>query len=499
MNSHTYIACDLGAESGRIILGTLQAGLLTLAEVYRFPSGAVQVGGSLHWDIEHLRAEIMTGLSKVSPLLEAESKEAAESISVDSWGVDYVLADADLKPLGLPFHYRDTRTDAPFALTANSVSRQEIFAETGIQFLPFNTLYQLIAHREQAPAQIDQADSLLLIADYFHALLSGTRAAERSIASTTQLYNPVTAEWSQTLTAQFELPLSLLPPVVDSGTRLGSLLPSVAAETGLPAGLQVIATCSHDTGAAVAAVPEEGSDWAFLSSGTWSLLGVELPEPLINGEVLAANFTNEVGWGGTTRLLKNIAGLWIIQECRRTWLAEGGEYSYDALTKLAAAAAPLQSLIHPADQRFLAPGGMPDKVRGFCRETGQPIPQTPGLIVRCALESLALSYRQTLEQAEKLTGRTLRRLHVVGGGCQNALLCQFAANATGRVVVAGPVEATAIGNVLLQAVSLGHLSSVEELRRTVRNSFPLETYLPADADAWDSAYTKFQSMETMHR
>ena len=494
-STHSYIACDLGAESGRVILGTLSGGRLSLEEVHRFPTGPIPApDGGMHWDIHQIAAEIKTGLTQAARRLRAEGM-SADSVSVDSWGVDYVLVDAACKPLMLPFHYRDPRTDLVFAGATQTASRDQIFAETGIQFMPINTLYQLLAHRQSAPKTLAEADQFLLIADYIGALLSGTGRAERSLASTTQLYNPQTKQWSETLLSLFGLPPAIFPPLVDSGTVLGPLQAEVAAETGLPAEVQVIATCSHDTGAAVAAVPEEGDDWAFLSSGTWSLLGVELPEPLINAEAQAA-FTNEIGYGGTVRFLKNIAGLWIVQECRRTWLAKGRDYTYDELTRMAEAAPPLRSLLQPADARFLAPGGMPGKVREFCRVTGQTIPETPGRIVRCALESLALSYRQTLERMEALTGRTIHRLHIVGGGSRNALLNQFAADATGREVLAGPIEATAIGNVLLQAVTLGHLEDMPALRRTVRDSFPIQSYTPSNSAAWQEAYARFQSLET---
>jgi len=489
INSYSYIACDLGAESGRVILGVLDSGILTLEEVYRFSTGPLPVGESLRWDAPQIFNELKIGLSRIAP----HHKAKVASLSVDSWGVDYVLMHGE-KPAALPYHYRDTRTDAAFLAAGKTVPPAVIFAETGIQFMPINTLYQLLAHRQQEPEQLAEADRLLLIADYFNAQFCGVGVAERSLASTTQLYNPTTCAWSEELLTRLSLPVSLLPPLVDAGTVLGPLNPEIAAETGLNQ-LQVIATCSHDTAAAVAAVPEEGKDWAFLSSGTWSLLGVELPEPLINAEVQAANFTNEIGYGGTVRFLKNIAGLWIVQECRRTWLGKGRDYTYDDLTRMAEAAPPLGSLLLPGDARFLTPGGMPAKVREFCRETGQVVPKTPGEIVRCALESLALSYRRILEQLEALTGRTLRRLHIVGGGSNNVLLNQFAANATGRIVLAGPIEATAIGSVLLQAIALGHLGSIGDLRRTVQASFPIQTFEPADSNAWSEAYARFQQLE----
>ncbi len=497
MNTHHYIACDLGAESGRVILGTLRDGLLTLKELHRFPNGPVQVGGTLRWDVAFLFAELKVGLARVAAHLKDSHLGGVDGLSVDSWGVDYVLTGGTDMPL--PHHYRDPRTAGVYA-AATAGGAATIFAETGIQFMPINTLYQLLA--DQEAGALAGADRFLLIADYFHALLSGVGVAERSLASTTQTYNPVTRRWSDELLLRFGLPPSLFPPLVDSGTVLGPLLPAIAAETGL-GDVPVIATCSHDTAAAVAAVPAEkdtdGDDWAFLSSGTWSLLGVELPNPLINERVRAANFTNEIGYGGSVRFLKNIAGLWIVQECRRAWLAEGTDYSYDALTQMAAGTEPFRSLIHPADTRFLGSGEMPRKVRDFCRETGQAVPETPGQVIRCALEGLALSYRQTLEQIEGLTGRKIRRLHVVGGGSRNALLNQFAADATGRDVLAGPAEATAIGNLLLQALTLGHLASIADLRRTVCASFPLQSHAPVDADAWEEPYARFQRMETTHR
>jgi len=498
MAEHSYIACDLGAESGRVILGRLQDGRLALEEMHRFPNGPVPVAGSMRWDVERIFGELKIGLALTSARLKATGGAAVSSLSVDSWGVDYVLMRSGLA-VTRPYHYRDPRTEAAYAAVRETGLGDEIFSETGIQFMPINTLYQLLAHRQHQPEQLAEADQFLMIADYFNALFSGVGVAERSLASTTQIYNPVTGRWSAELLSRFGLPNTLFPPLVDSGTVLGPLSSEIAEETGLH-GVEVLATCSHDTAAAVAAVPAENDDWAFLSSGTWSLLGVELPRPLINADAQAA-FTNEIGWGGTVRFLKNIAGLWIVQECRRAWLAEGQDFSYDALTQMAGDAPPFRSLLRPDDARFLAPGGMPAKVRDFCRQTGQAIPETPGQIVRCALESLALSYRQTLEQAGTLTGRTLRlrRLHIVGGGSQNALLNRFAADATGKAVLAGPAEATAIGNLLLQAVTLGHLGSLTDLRQTVRASFPVQTFEPKDADAWEAPYARFGHLETIHQ
>ena len=497
-NSHSYIACDLGAESGRVILGTLQNGFLSLEEMHRFSNGPVYVDGSMRWDVPQIFEELKIGLTRAAAHLESQGMRPAESLSADSWAVDYVLVGGAEPQDALPFHYRDSRNEAAYWKALEQVPPEAIFAETGLQFMPFNTLYQLLADREGDPERLAQADQILLIADYFHFLFSGIGRAEISIASTTQFFNPSSNAWSAALLNRFDLPMRLLPPLVASGTVLGPLLPEIAAETGLPE-IQVIATCSHDTAAAVAAVPaagddEDGGDWAYLSSGTWSLLGVDLLEPLINAEVQAANYTNEIGYGGTVRFLKNIVGLWIVQECRRGWRAEGTHYTYDELMLLASEAGPFRSLINPADARFVKPEAMPEKIVQFCRETGQPVPKTPGQVVRCILESLALSYRQTLHQLQSLTGRSLRRLHIVGGGSQNALLNQFAANAAGIPVLAGPVEATAIGNLLLQAVTLGHLESLAALRQTVRASFTIQTFEPAAADAWQAAAQRFQQL-----
>ncbi len=489
----TYIACDLGAESGRVMLGTLHDGRLELEEIHRFPTGPVRLFGSLRWNIVRIYEELLTGLAK----LPAEVRP--EGISVDSWGVDYVLFRHDAPLLSLPHHYRDARTDATYATALEQIGQQEIFAETGIQFMSINTLYQLLDDAQNAPALLSAAERFLNIGDYVNYLFSGVAKAEESLASTTQIYNPKTRNWARPLIAKAGLREALFPPIVPSATVLGPLEPSLKAT--LPQGgcnweeTKVVATCSHDTGCAVAAVPASGEDWAYLSSGTWSLLGVELPEPLINDEVAAANFTNEAGIAGTTRFLKNTAGLWILQECRRAWAAQGQEYDYATLTQLAQEAEPLRSLIDPGDLRFLKPDEMPQKIDAFCRETGQPLPESPGAYVRAILESLALLYRENLALITRLTGRPIRTLHIVGGGTRNRLLNQLAANATGVPVLAGPVEATAIGNVLIQAMALGAIPSLAALRQTVRDSFSPESYEPADAPLWEAAYDRFLTLK----
>ena len=488
MNAHHYIACDLGAESGRVILGRLREGRVTLEEVHRFPNGAVKIAGSLRWDVLRIFDELKTGLRKV-----AARGVRAESMSVDSWGLDYVLTGEGQPMLALPHHYRDARTDGPYAAALVAPGAEVIFAETGIQFMPVNTLYQLLAEQKRSPRLLELAERFLTIADWLHFLFSGVAVIEESLASTTQLYHPVRRAWSERLIGTFAFPRKIFPPIVPSGTRLGGLLPEVAAELGVGA-LAVIATCSHDTGAAVAAVPASGEDWAYLSSGTWSLLGVELAVPLLSDAARAHNFTNEAGFGGTTRFLKNIVGLWLLQESRRAWALDGREYDYATLAAEAALAEPFRALINPHDARFWKPDAMPEKIAAYCRETGQPAPETPGQFTRCIYESLALLYRRTLAEVGEVTGRTIARLHIVGGGSQSRLLNQFAASATGRTVFAGPVEATALGNVLLQAVTLGHLASLSALRETVRASFEIERYEPQDRDEWERAAARFAAL-----
>lgn len=491
MSGHHYVACDLGAESGRVILGQLNDGQVTLKEIHRFPNGAVKIAGSLRWDVLRIFEELKNGLRQV-----AAQGLQVESLSVDSWGLDYVFSGAGQPMLALPHHYRDARTDRTYAAALRSPGPELIFAETGIQFMPINTLYHLIDDLERSPRLLEIADPFLTIADYLHFLFSGVAVIEESLASTTQLYHPVTRTWSQRLIEVFGFPRHLFPRIVPSGTRLGPLDLAICAETGA-SGIEVIATCSHDTGAAVAAVPATGEDWAYLSSGTWSLIGVELPAPLLTEEARAHNFTNEAGFGGTTRFLKNIVGLWILQESRRAWAKEGLDLNYGTLASQAAVSAPFRSLINPNDPRFWKPDEMPSKIAAYCRETGQPLPETPGQFTRCIYESLALLYRRTVEDLERVTGRVISRLHIVGGGSQSALLNQCAASATGRPVLAGPVEATALGNVLIQAVTLGHLASLDALRKVVRTSFEIERYEPQDRAEWEKAFGRFAGLPSI--
>ena len=483
------LAFDLGAESGRAIRGRLQGDHLSLEELHRFPTGATHIHERLYWDALRLQDEIRNGLRA------AAAQGPVASVGIDTWGVDFALLAADGTLLDNPRHYRDPRTEGVMDRALERVPRERVFAATGLQFMPINTLFQLLAMQETGSPQLAAADRFLMIADLLHYFLSGERVCEFTNATTTQFYDPRQGRWSTELFDAFGLPTAILPEIVPPGTRLGAVLDSVADDCGLDRGVPVVAPATHDTGAAVAAVPADGRDFAYISSGTWSLMGAELDAPNVSDAALRYNFTNEGGVGGTFRFLKNITGLWLVQECRRTWLGEGHEHSYAELTEAARRAPAFGSLLDPDDPRFLAPGDMPGRVRAYCRDSGQPDPADEGALIRCVLESLALKYRWVLERLEEILGRRLEPIHVVGGGIQNELLCQLTADAAGRPVVAGPAEATAAGNLLVQALGLGWLDSVADIRRVVRTSFVPTTYAPAgDTDRWEAAYQRFLAL-----
>ena len=481
-----FLAFDLGAESGRAVVGRLEGQKLSLEEVHRFANGPVRVLDSLHWDVLGLWREILHGLGLAQ---RAWGKELA-STGLDTWGVDYGLLAADDTLLGQPYHYRDRRTDGMMEEAFRRVPRAEIYAQTGIQFMQLNTLYQLLAMARAGSPVLAVAETLLNMPDLFNFWLSGNKASEYTIATTTQCYDTRADRWATRLLESLGLPTRIFGQVVRPGTVLGPLRATVAEETGA-AGLPVVAVGGHDTASAVAAVPASGRDYIYLSSGTWSLMGVEVERPVINEKTLAYDLTNEGGVCGTIRLLKNIMGLWLVQECRREWARQGDALSYDELTRLAAEAPAFGPIVAPGDARFLPPGDMPGRIQAFCRETGQRVPQTRGEIVRTALESLALEYRRVAGMLEEVVGRRLGVLHVVGGGAQNRMLNQLAADATGRPVVAGPVEATAIGNVLVQALAVGRIGSLAEGRALVRGSFQVTTYEPRETAAWDAAYERY--------
>jgi rhamnulokinase len=480
-----YLACDLGAGSGRLMLGTLDQGSITLEELHRFANGPVKVAGALHWEFDRILNEVRTGLKKA-----AEKKLPISSISADSWGVDYVVYDERGLPQPPVWCYRDSRTAQGVEMVKEKIESPVIFAETGIQFMALNTIYQIVT---EPPARLAPGKRILLIGDALNFFCSGVAANEASLASTTQLYNPNQKRWSKRLFSALGLREDLFAPVCPSGTRLGPLKRNLALETGLPP-IEVIASCSHDTGAAVLAVPASGDNWAFLSSGTWSLMGVERTHPVINDQSRNLGFTNEIGYGDSVRLLKNIVGLWLIQECRRHWTRSGKKLDFAELEQLAAAAPPFVSLINPDDPRFLGQDDMPRRIAEFCRETGQPEPAGVGACMRCIYESLALFYRVILRRTERLTGRKVERLHVVGGGSKDATLNQFTANALKIPVLAGPSECAALGNILIQAITLGHLESKEAAREVVRNSFVLQTFQPQDGPLWEAAAARFEKL-----
>lgn len=481
-----FLALDMGAESGRGVVGTVDAHHETVAleEVHRFPTGAIRLGNSLHWDLPRIVSEIGTIIGKASE----EGK--LTSIGTDTWGVDYGLLDNAGNLIGLPRHYRDRRHNVEQINRAyTKVSREAVFARSGLQTMPINTLFQLAAAAEQTPRLLEAADTLLMIPDLLHYYLTGTVQSEYTIASTSQMYDSVEDRWATEILEPLGIPTRILPPVVKDGAKYGTLFSHFGVGD-----IPVVAPGGHDTACAVAAVPaEEGDGWAYLSSGTWSLLGVEVPKPILTPEAFAANVTNEGGVCGTIRLLKNIGGLWLVQESRRAYARLGSDRTYDQLTRLAGEAKPLAAFVDPDHPSLLAPDDMPKAIRERCLETGQTPPEGIGATIRCCLDSLALKYRYVLNQLETITGRKIHTLHIVGGGSQNRLLNQIAADATGRRVLAGPVEATALGNVLLQAHATGHLGTLADVRRFVRNSVRPEVYEPdaSETARFDAAYDSF--------
>ncbi len=479
------LAFDLGAESGRGVLGLFDGSRLGLEVVHRFPNGAVRTLDTLHWDVLRLHGEMLTGLRKC-----AAEHGGIDGLGVDTWGVDFALLGRGGTLLGNPRHYRDPHTETIVDQAFQRVPRAEVFRHTGLQFMRFNTLFQLLALQRDRSPLLDVAESLMMIPDLFNYFFTGIKVNEASNASTSQLYDPAARTWAYGLLSAFGLPERILGTLVPPGTVLGPLRATVAAETGVGHVL-VIAPATHDTGSAVAAVPARGLSWAYISSGTWSLMGAELPAPLINDRVQQYNFTNEGGVNGTTRFLKNVMGLWLVQECRRTWERGGKAYTYEELMRLAEAAPPFTGVVDPDDASFILPANMPAALADFCRKTGQPAPTEPGAVVRCALESLALRYRWVLERLEELLGRRLDVIHVVGGGSQNTLLCRFTADACNRPVLAGPVEATAIGNILVQAMGVGLLGSLADAREVVRRSFEVAEFTPQNPERWQAPYERF--------
>ncbi len=482
-NAKPYLAFDFGAESGRAVLAQLQSGILTTEEIHRFPNRPVKKNGSLHWDVNKLWLEIRKALANL------QDKDLA-GIGVDAWGVDYALLGEHGELLEDPYHYRDRRTEGVMEQVLQRVPKDEIYQATGIQFMPINTLYQLFAEQRDTPGVLKAAKQLLTIPDLFNYWLTGRAVCEFTNATTTQIVDPLTRAWARSLMQRLELPADLPAPIVEPGSIIGTLLPGIAGRTAL-AGTVVIAPACHDTGSAVAAISARDGT-AFLSSGTWSLLGTELDSPVITSEALRLNFTNEGGVQGTTRLLKNVMGLWMLQCCRQFWSAQGPSYDYRELMELAAREASFQHLIDPDDESFLRPPDMPSAIDEFCRKTHQPIPQVQGAYVRTILESLAFKYRMVLRNLEQVCGKRIEQIRIIGGGSKNRLLNQLTADSTGRRVLAGPAEATAMGNVAIQILATGGASSLQEVRAIVDRSFPTEIFDPLETDKWDQHAERFE-------
>ena len=475
----TCLSIDLGAESGRVTGVSYDGRKLYLNELHRFSTSPVKNSGTFYSDILKIWSEVKAGIEKGKQFNPV-------SIGIDCWGVDFALLDLHDNLLSNPVHYRDNRTDGMMEKTFSIVSRKEIFRQTGIQFMPINTLYQVMSLVESKSPLLSKANTFLTIPDLLNFWLTGRKVCEFTNSTTTQMYNPLNCSWAESLLDELHIPTHIFPEIVQPGTKLGEY-----------EDISVFTVASHDTGSAVAAVPAQGEGFVYISSGTWSLVGLEVREPVINDSVLEANVTNEGGVYGTFRLLKNVMGLWILQECRRNWKSEGKDYSYKELTNLANYVQPLMSFISPNDSIFLHSGNHPQFIKDFCKKTSQPVPETEGEIVRCVLESLALAYKSVLDKLLKISGKKADVIYIIGGGSQNELLNQMTANATGLPVIAGPSEATVIGNTVVQLITLGELNDINEARQLISNMADLKKYDPGDIEVWDEAYARYNNFDSI--
>lgn len=478
------LAFDFGASSGRAIIGCFDGDKITLEEVHRFSNDPVSVGGTVYWDVLRLFYEIKQGIIK------AKIAGGFDSIGIDTWGVDFGLIDSEGKLMENPVHYRDARTVGLVDEAFKTMPKEKLYGITGIQFMELNTLFQLISLKKYRPWMLERADKMLFMPDLFGYMLTGKMCAEYSIASTSQLIDLDKRTWSKEILDAFGIKESVFAPLVQPGTVLGELSKEVCEECGVDP-VPVISVCGHDTQSAITSVPCEDGDFAFLSSGTWSLFGTELDKPIVNETSMNINITNEGGFDGSTGFLKNIIGLWLIQESRRQWKREGKEYSYADLEKLALAAEPFKCFIDQDAPEFVPHGNIPERVREFCRKTGQYVPETVGEIMRCIYESLAMKYRLTFEKLRECTERDYPVIHVIGGGTKDGLLCQMTANSCDRTVKAGPIEATVMGNVAVQLMSDGSVKNIGQARKIVANSSELKTFEPKDTDKWAGAYEDF--------
>ncbi|MDR1864131.1 MAG: rhamnulokinase [Bacteroidales bacterium] len=488
MKSHTFIAFDLGATSGRAIVGVLADGKIDMEEISRFNNSTIALGDHLYWNILGIY-DILKNSLKTCVL---KGKYMPESMGIDTWGVDFGLLAEDGSLLGAPYAYRDAHTNGIPNEYFKLVPRDRVYGLTGIQFMQFNSLFQLFALKKNHSSLLKAAKDLLFLPDLLNYLFTGVKKAEFTISSTSQMLNPKTMSWAKELFDAFGAPVSLMQDMVLPGTVIGTLSGNIAKETGAGK-IPVIAVAAHDTASAIAAVPAEGENWAYLSSGTWSLMGIETRKPLIDKETETMNFTNEGGVEGTFRFLKNITGMWLLEQCRKEWAAKK-EYSYDELVGLSKEGKPFQSLVDPDAPDFMNPESMTGAIAGYCHRTGQASPDSAGQTVRCIFESLSLKYRYTLEQLKRVSPHPIEKLHVIGGGAKNEYLCQLTANAINMPVVAGPAEGTVMGNLLVQAMALGHLQSLSDIRKIVRNSVETTTFLPQDTAIWDDAYRKYASI-----
>ncbi len=489
MSVKCYLAIDLGASSGRVLAGLFEDGKLNLEELHRFWNGAVEKEDGLHWDIDQLFAEIKTGLKKGFETY----GESVRAIGVDTWAVDYGLLDGGGKLINPPFHYRDPRTDGMMPRVFETVSQEEIYRRTGLQFMQFNTIYQLTSEVRAKRPELQQAERMLMIPDLLNYFLTGRAVNEYTNASTTQLFDAKKRAWDFDLIRKLNIPEKIFGEVIEPGTVIGQLTPELQEELGGNA--DVVAVGTHDTASAVAAAPLTNKDCAYLSSGTWSLMGLEEPEPIITQKSAEYNITNEGGVCGTIRFLKNIGGLWLLQECQRNWAEQGDVLDFVQIAELAMAADPFIAFIDPDSMEFAQPCDMPTHIQIACDRTGQRMPQTKGEIARVAYESLAMRYRSVFQTLEKLHGSRLEQLHIVGGGCQNKVLNQFTADALNRPVLAGPVEATAIGNMLIQMIADGQMAGLEEGRTMISKSFGTKLIQPENTVAWDKAYERFCAID----
>lgn len=484
-----YLAVDLGAGSGRVLAGEFDGTRIELHELNRFENTPIQLPSGWHWNITHLHQNILNGLKIASETYGS----AVVSLGIDTWGVDYGLLDKDGRLLGIPYQYRDNRTDGMIERANELVGNKTIYQSTGIQFMFFNSLYQLLSEVERRNPIIDVAEDLLFTPDLLGYWLTGNKTQERTIASTSQLYNPSTHNWDYDLIEKLGLPVRLFKKISDPGSRLGKLSKHIAEYTGLE-NVNVITVAGHDTASAVAAVPGQSSTPAYLSSGTWSLMGLELPSPIINDHSFEDSFTNEIGLNGKVRFLKNICGLWLIQESKQHWQSIGEDIPYGKMASLAKSETPFRSFINPDDTSFAESGQMPIKIQDYCRQTNQPIPESKGQIIRCIYESLALRYAEVWEKMLKYTNTPPKTLHIVGGGCQDKLLNQFTGNAIGENVAACPVEATGLGNILAQMLSDGSIANLSEGRKIILNSSLVENYEPCDKESWQNARHLFSQV-----